>query len=105
GVAEASHFCVPLPGKLVSLDIIAIRAARVVAEVFAIPEFLDVAGLAERKEIVILLLRGCVLEDFGDLLGGAQRSKPKPATVGAFATHNPGVIGLTGKAVVLGNAG
>src|SRR5437879_8218064 len=54
-IAEAGHVGVPLSSELVSLDIVAIFAVGVVAEIFAIPKFLDIAGLALVAKIVVML--------------------------------------------------
>src|SRR6202022_1200791 len=96
----ACYVGIPLSGELVGLNVVAVFASGVVAEILSIPELLDVAGLTFCKQIVILRLRGWVVQDLRDLLGGAQSCEPESATVGAFTANHPDVVGLIGEAVV-----
>ena len=57
-ITQAGDVGVPLSGELVGLDVVAVFASGVVAEILSVPELLDIVGLTFGEQIVILRLCG-----------------------------------------------
>ena len=103
-IAEAGHIGVPLAGELVGLDAVAIFALLVVAEIFAVPEFVDVGFLRFKKMSVIMSAALCFAERAGGFFRCAQSCQPQAAAVRADTADDPGVVGLVGIAAVFRDA-
>src|SRR5258708_40184722 len=103
-LAKTREVGVPLPGKLIGLNVIPGFAARIVAKIFAVPKLGYVGSLSFEEKRMILGCCLCIVQNARRFFRSAQSRQPKAARVRAHSTHHPVVICLVRIAAVFWNS-